>query len=185
MEHRKIVKFLEIKGLIYIILSIIEIILIIIMNFTPFNIDTEPIPLYDFIYSNDLIPLSGTFLWLFLIISMVCFLLLGLYMNQKVVKENFEEQSLAKLMIVIGMVILLAGFVKMNFLVLLGKIKVTTVSGTVNFQAAIYDLDITPLFPAVFWILFISINCYILITALIVTGLGIKWTLLQNETEKQ
>ncbi|MFX0036403.1 MAG: hypothetical protein ACFE9I_12285 [Candidatus Hermodarchaeota archaeon] len=182
MERRKVVKFLEIKGLIYIILSIIEIVLIIIMNFTQFDIDTEPIPLYDFIYSNTLFPLSGTFLWFFLIISMFCFLLLGLYLNQKVVKEDFEDNSLAKLMIVIGMVILLTGFVKMNFLVLLGKTKITTISGTVGFQAAIYDLNITPLFPAVFWILFISINCYILITALIVTGLGIKWTILQKET---
>ena len=185
MEHRKIVKFLEIKGLIYIILSIIEIIFIIIMNFAQFDIDTEPIPLYDFIYSNDIIPLSGTFLWLFLIISMGCFLILGVFLNRKVIKEDIESQQLAKLMIVIGMVILLAGLVKMNFLVLLGKTKLTTISDTIRFQTALYDFDITPLFPAVFWIFFISINCYILITALIVTALGIKWTLLQEEAEKK
>jgi len=187
MEHKKVVKFLEIKGLLYIILSIIELVLLIIMNFVEFNIDTDPIFLHEFIYSADIIPLSGTFLWLFVIISVVFYLFLGLFLNRKVTKENIESEALAKFIIVMGMILLIGGFVKMNYLVLLGKTKISTISGSIRLQAALYDFDVTEFYPAVFWVLFISVNTYIIISGLVVTAVGIKYTLLleQEKTLKE
>jgi len=87
-------------------------------------------------------------------------------------------------MVAIGMVILMAGFVKMNFLVLMGKVTITPVDLTpIAFQTALYDLYITPLMAAIFWVFFISLNTYLLIAGLFITGFGVKWSLLLEEAE--
>jgi hypothetical protein len=183
MEYKKVIKFLEIIGSIFIILSIIEIAYIILLNFTQFNIDVTPIILLEFIYSPSFIPFSGTLLWLFLNISMFCFLILGIFMYKTASNKNIESGPLAKFMVVVGVIILLGSFVKMNYLVLLGKTMITTISGPVSFQLALFDSTITPVMPAIFWTFFISVNCCFLISGLGVTSVGIKWTLLQEKPE--
>jgi len=184
MNHNKIIRFLQIVGLIFIIVSLVEIVFFIVFHFTPFDFTSGSLLLSEFIYSAEIIPLSGTLLWIFLIISMGCYLILGIFIYKIILSKTFESWSLAKYMIIIGMVILLGGFVKMNFLVLLGKIRITTISDSIRFQTALYNPTITPIMSAIFWIIYISINCYILIIALCITGIGIKWTLLQEEESK-
>jgi len=184
MEYEKVLKFLEIVGSIFIILSIIEIAYVILLNFTQFNLDGNSLLLSEFIYSASIIPLSGTILWLFLNASMFCFLILGIFMYKIASDKKIESSPLAKFLVVIGMVILLVGFVKMNYLVLLGKENITTISGSIAFQFALFDPNITPLMPAIFWTFFISVNCAILFAGLAVTSVGIKWTLLKEQAEK-
>ncbi|UCD00669.1 MAG: hypothetical protein JSV23_07195 [Promethearchaeota archaeon] len=183
MEYKKVLKFLEIVGSIFIILSLVEIAYIILLNFTQFYLDGIFLQLSDFIYTASIIPLSGTFLWLFVNISMFCFLILGIFMYKIASNKTIESSPLAKLLVVIGMVILLGGFIKMEFLVILGKTNITTISGSIAFQSALFDPIITPIIPAIFWIFFISVNCAILITGLAVTAVGIKWTLLHEKIE--
>ncbi len=183
MEHKKVLKFLQIIGLIFIIVSLVEIVFIIGMHFTPFTLNGDSILLSEFIYAADIVPLSGTLLWIVSIIATVCFLILGFFMYKIILSKTIESWPLAKYMVVLGMVILLGGFVKMNFLVLLGKINISTISGPIRFQTAIYSLTVTPIMVNFFWIIFISINCFILIAGLFVTGIAIKWSLLQEQTE--
>ncbi|MFX0106070.1 MAG: hypothetical protein ACFE75_11350 [Candidatus Hodarchaeota archaeon] len=184
MEYKKVIKFLEIIGSIFIILTLVEIAYIILLNFTQFNVDGNSLLLSEFIYSAIIIPLSGTLLWLFINISIVCFLILGVFIYKIASEKNIESSPLAKYMVVFGMVILLVGFVKMDFLVLLGKEKITTLSGLIAFQSALFDYSIAPIIAGVFWIYFISVNCLYLIIGLVVTASGIKWTLLQEKAEK-
>ena len=184
MEYKKVLKFLEIVGSIFIILSIIEIAYVILLNFTQFNLDGNSLLLSEFIYSASIIPLSGTILWLFLNASMFCFLILGIFIYKIGSEKNIESSPLAKFLVVNGMIILLVGFVKMNYLVLLGKENITTISGSIAFQFALFDPNITPLMPAIFWTFFISVNCAILFAGLAVTAVGIKWTLLKEQAEK-
>ena len=185
MNHIKMIKFLKIIGIIFMSLSVIEIIFVISLNFTEFDLNGTPILLLEFIYGSSYISLTGTVLWLFLIISIVIFLILGLYIFKTARENTIESKSLAKLMIVSGMVILIGAFVKMNYLVLLGKIPLffPPPVGTVLFRAALYRPDITPLMPALFWTFFISVNCFLLITSLIITAFGIKWTLVIEQSE--
>ena len=86
-------------------------------------------------------------------------------------------------MVVIGMVILLGALVKMNYIVLLGKTDISTLSGDISFQSALYDFDITPILPAIFWVYFISATCCYMIAGLIIATLGIKWNLLIEKPE--
>lgn len=178
MKHDKVLVSLEIVSYIFICLSFIELFYMILLNFAKFKIDVNSVLLFEFMYFSDIISLSGTFLWLFLITSMVCFLIFGIFINRILIKKNIESKSLAKLMVVVGMIILLGAFVKMNYLVLLGKTKIASIYGSIRFQSALYDFDVTPIMPAVFWIFFVSVNCCYLITGLVVTTLGIKWTIL-------
>lgn len=184
MEHRKVIKFLTIMGYILIIISYIEISFFIALNFIDFNyLDINPIPLSDFIYGSSYISLTGTILWIFLIISIICFLVLGFYIFRTAKSSKIGSKSLAKLMVVIGMVVLIGAIVKMNFLVLLGKTDITTFYGSISFQSALYDFDITPIMPGVFWIYFISVNCALMIAGLALSGIGIKWSLLIENPE--
>jgi len=185
MKYEKVLKFLEIMGSIFIIISLIEIGYVILLNFTPFILDGNSILLSEFVYSSTIFPLSGTFLWLFVDISIFCFLILGLFMFKISFKKNIESLPLAKLLVVIGMIIVLGGFVKMDFLVLLGKTNITTMFTTISFQSALYDPSTTALMAAIFWIFFISANCFYIIAGLMVTAIGIKYTLFQEQAEKK
>ncbi len=183
MEHRKIQKFIEIIGSIIIILTLIEISYIILLNFTEFNFSGDSMFLYEFVYSASILPLSGTILWILVNFSIVSFLIIGIFLVKIANNNNIESRPLAKYMVVIGMVILMAALVKMNFLVLFGKVNLTTISCSIAFQTALYDLYITPIIAAVFWVFFISFNCYFLISGLFITGFGIKWSILQEPAE--
>ncbi|MFX1456856.1 MAG: hypothetical protein ACFFDB_15890 [Promethearchaeota archaeon] len=177
MDHRKIVKFLKIIGLIFICLSIIEIVFVILLNFTEFDLNGTPVLLSEFIYGSSYITLTGTILWLFNIFAIILFLILGFFIFKTAKVNTIHDKSLAKLMIVMGMMILLGAFVKMFYFVILGKTPVSTGSGTVTFQTALYSPDITTLTPAILWIFFMSVNTYSMIIGLIITVFGIKWTL--------
>jgi len=184
MEHKKVSKFLEIIGYIFMSLSCLEITFFISLNFMEFNnIETNPILLSEFIYGSNYISLTGTVLWLILILSMVCYAIVGIVMFKTAKSNKIKNNLLAKLMIVIGMVILLGALVKMNFIVLLGKTDISTLSGDISFQSALYDFDIIPILPAIFWIYFISATCCFMIAGLTITTLGIKWTLLIEKPE--
>ena len=184
MKYEKVLKFLKIVGSIFTIVSLVEIVYIILLNFVYFNLDGNSLLLAEFVYSSTIFPPSGTLLWLFLIISMIFYLILGLFMFKVGSKNDIESIPLAKFLVVIGMVFLLGGFVKMNYLVLLGKTKITSTITTISFQSALYDMNITPIMPAIFWVFFISINISILLAGLVITAVGIKYTLLQEQQEK-
>ncbi|MFX1570225.1 MAG: hypothetical protein ACFFCV_17845 [Promethearchaeota archaeon] len=185
MIYEKVLKFLKIIGSIFILISLVEIIFIILMNFVYFSIDGSFYLLTEIVYSSTLFSFSGTLLWLFLISAMACYAIIGLFMFKTGSKSDIESIPLAKFLVVIGMVILLAGFVKMNYLVNLGKTRITSTITTVTFQTALYDMNITPIMPGVFWVFFISANIAILISGLAITAIGIKYTLQQEQEVKE
>ncbi len=182
MNHKKMIKFLEIIGFIFMSLSIIEIEFVIFLNFAEFYVSGSSMLLSEFIYSPSYFPLVGTVLWLIFIISIIIFLIVGLFIFKTARKNMVESKSLAKLMIVLGMVIVIGALLKMNYLVLLGK---TNISTGIPFQSVLYDFSITPLMPGIFWTFFISVNCFLMIISLIITAFGIKWTLVIEETETE
>jgi len=184
MEYQKVLKFLQIVGSIFIILSLVEIVYIIFLNFVPFILDGNSLLLSEFLYSPTIFPISGTVLYLFLFIAMFCYLIIGFFMFRISLKRNIESIPLAKFIVVIGMVVLLGAFIKMNYLVLLGKTKITTTFTTINFQTALYDKDITSIIPAIFWVSFMTVNTYYLLIGLTITAVGIKYTLQQEQSEK-
>jgi hypothetical protein len=184
MKYEKVQKFLEIASSVFIVVSLIELAYLILLNFTQFILDGNPMLLYEFIYSSTIFPFSGTLLWLFVNISSICFLLLGIFIYKLASNKNIESIPLAKYVVGTGMVIVLGAFVKMDFLVLLGHTNIRTTFTIISFQFALYDFSTTAITPAIFWIYFISLNCFWMISGLGITATGIKWTLQQEEARK-
>ena len=180
MDHKKMIKFLEIIGFIFMSLSIIEIEFVIFLNFAEFYINGSSMLLSEFIYGSSYFPLTGTVLWLIFIISIAIFLIVGFFIFKTARKNMIESKSLAKLMVVLGMVILIGALLKMNYLVLLGK---TNLSTGISLQSVLFDFNLTPLISGISWIFFISVNCFLMIIALIITAFGIKWTLVIEQSE--
>ncbi len=183
MEYKAVVKAIEIIAAYLIILSIMELVFIVLLLFTEVNVVPEILLLHELILSSDFISISGSLLWVFLIICMVFFLILGIHMLRFALNNKIESKPLAKYLVVLGMVMLLGAFVKMDYLVLLGKTNVDTVLGSIPFQTALYDSTITPFSSGVIWVFFISVICCFLITGVIVTTAGIKWTSLIEREE--
>ncbi|MHA1916104.1 MAG: hypothetical protein ACW986_06490 [Promethearchaeota archaeon] len=184
MEHKKVLKFLEIMGFIFMSVSVMEIAFFITLNFTEFeNITGGPILLSEFIYGSSYISYLTTILWFFLIISIACYFVTGFFLRRTGKNNKIQSLSLAKLMVLLGMVILIGALVKLNYLVLLGRTKITTLLGPVSFQSAMYRFDISPLSSGIFWVYFIAANCSYLIAALVITATGIKWTTLMEQAK--
>ncbi|MFX1409496.1 MAG: hypothetical protein ACFFA6_04035 [Promethearchaeota archaeon] len=177
MEYKAVIKSIEIMSIYIIILSLMEIATAFLLNFTEFNVLPNSILLQELIFSSKYVNLSGSIFWVFLIISMFFFLILGVHMYRISVKKNIESKPLAKYLVIIGMTLLLGGFVKMDYLVLLGKTKVEiSALNSIPFQTALYDSSITPFIAGVFWIFLISVIVCFLITGVIITAAAIKWT---------
>ena len=185
MEHLKVLKFLKIMAYIFISLTLVEITFVILMNFSVFDISGSSTLLAEFIYGSNLISLTGTILWLFLTISVICFLIIGIFLFSIGNKNKIESTSLAKFIMIIGMVILIGALVKMNYLVLLGKTKIATTPTSIRLQAALYDFNITTIIPAIFWTYFISANCAYIILGIVIAVIGIKWNLLIEQPESK
>ena len=185
MEHRKVLKFLKIMAYIFISLTLVEITFVILMNFTVFDISGGPILLTEVMYGSNLISLTGTILWLFLTISVICFLIIGIFLFSIGNKNKIESTSLAKFIMIIGMIILIGALVKMNYLVLLGETEIATTPTPIRFRAALYDFNITTIIPAIFWTYFISANCAYIILGIVITVIGIKWNLLIEQPESK
>ena len=71
MEYNPVIKFLKYIGAILIILSIIEFLFISLLAITKVYIDMESILLINVILSSDSFQLSGTVLFIFVIISIL------------------------------------------------------------------------------------------------------------------
>ena len=185
LEYKAVIKSLKYISAILIILSIIEFLFIALLNITKITIDTESNFLIAIILSPDYFQFPGIIFYIFNILSIFMFMVLGMYLLNVVINEKIQTNGLAKLLVVIGMVIVLNAFVKMNYLILLGKSKIETFSGTIRFQTAIYNPDISPFSLTIFWFYFLSINCFLMIIGAIIATAGIKWTILITEEQKQ
>ncbi|MFX1477670.1 MAG: hypothetical protein ACFFCI_06030 [Promethearchaeota archaeon] len=177
MEYEKVVKFLKIIGCLFMSISVIEIALMISLNFTEFEITVNPILFSEFIYNSSYISLTGIILWLFLIFGMVVFLIIGFFIFKTARSNKIGEKSLSKLIIIMGMVVVMGAFVKMNYLILLGKTRLVTKDGALRLYTVVYHYASVDL-PKIIWIYFISVNCFFILSGLVVTSVGIKWTLL-------
>lgn len=96
-------------------------------------------------------------------------------------KGAIENLTLAKFLLLIGLFLIIGGFIKTNFIVLLGSSSINTGLTTVTLQDALYTPTITPIFGAIMWIYFtVVVSCF-LISGLIFGGIGLKWMLLIQE----
>lgn len=120
-------------------------------------------------------------LWIFLLCVICGFIALSYSIFKVAKKDTIENLTLAKFLLLIGLFLIIGGFIKTNFTVLLGNFSINTGLTTVTLQDALYTPTITPIFGAIMWLYFtVVVSCF-LVSGLIFGGIGLKWMLLIQE----
>lgn len=181
MEYSAIKKYLLPVSLIFIVVSVIEIINVFILLGSELTIDGESLTFSQFIAESALIPTKALIIWILLIISSYLFCILGGLLYYLRSKENLDHLIMSKYLTTLGMLILLTSFIKLEYIILLARTNVLF-TDDLTFQLALYDSKIAPGYVAALWIYFYATVCCFLMFGLVVAASGLKWTL---EIEKE
>ena len=187
MERKVILKWLSIFSVSFFILSIVELIdLIIFSTVISMDLDGQQFAIFNVIFQSGFMSIHAPLLWIFLLCVICAFIALVLSIYRVAKKQIIENFNLAKFMLLIGLFLVIGGFIKMSFIVLLGNNTISTGSTTITFQNALYSPTITPVIGAIMWVYFIVVVCSFLVSGLIFGGVGLQWMLLiQNEKASQ
>lgn len=182
MERKVVFKWLRLVGLGFTLVSVIEIIDLLLLSSTiEINLESQQLNLFELFFFSGMMPIHGIFLFIFLLIVPFCFTTLSLAIFKIAKDEMLDNRTLSKFIFIIGMVLLLGNFVKLEYIILLSKTELN-VSLPISFQLVLYDPTTTPFIGAVLWIFPIGVVCGFLISGLIFGGVGLKWILLlENE----
>ncbi len=186
MQTKAVVKCLKICSVIFVVLSVVELINIMVLLNTELTIDGKEILLSKIIFSSENFPLEGTLLWIFFTIFVCCFLVIGILFRLMSIKKDFEPKLLAKYLVGLGILILVFSFVKLEYISLLAKTPILLVEDSdFTLQAALYNPHVAPFSAAVLWIFFTAVICGSLIVGIVVTAGGLKWLIEMEEQEKK
>ena len=187
VEYNAVLKAMKLFGLVFIAASITELVFALIIGLTPVNVNDESVLLATILIDPAILPPEGTLFWIFIILLSCCFLILGLAFIKLSLAKNIEAKTLTKYLSIIGMLILIMTFVKIEYIVLMDKtiINYTTGSNPATYQSFLYNPNITPLYAAILWIVFMAISCGYLLMGLIVSASGLKFQLELERAEKE
>ena len=187
MERKVILKWLSIFSVSFFILSIVELLdLIIFSTVISMDLDGQQFTIFNVIFQSGFMSIHAQLLWIILLCVICGFIALTLSIFRVAKKQIIENYNLAKFMLLIGLFLVIGGFIKMSFIVLLGNNTISTGLTTITFQEALYTPTITSVIGAIMWVYFIVVVCSLLISGLIFGGIGLQWMLLiQDESASQ
>ena len=181
MEKQNIIKKNKIfGGYSFLILSITEIIFFTSLLATPFDINGDTKVLFLFLFDLNIVELSTTILWIFILTIDICFFILGLYII-RFYSEKKEERELLKHIFFIGILILLITIIK---IIILYQIQISIFNDTIIkivFIELIQDMLYAPAYTFILWIIFIIPSCYEIIYSLAISGVGLNKYLTYKE----
>jgi len=184
MDSNGVSKFLKYFGVAFIIVSVMELIVILILSATEISIG-QKILIQDLIYFSGLFPLSKIIAWIVFIFSTCCFLLLGIVILGIAKIDEPKIKILSKQLIVIGVFILIGCFFKLEYIRVLANTEINIGFGLVTFEAILYNSSMTPLYAAILWIFFSSVACGYLVIGLVIAAGGIQWSLEIDKPKKE
>jgi len=185
MERKVVLKWLKIFSVAFFILSVVELLdLILFSTLINLNLDGSQYNVIYLIFQSGFVTIHAMLLWIFLV-SVICGFIVLSYSIFKVAKKDaIENQTLSKFLLLIGLFLIIGGFIKTNFIVLLGNNRIIVGIIDITLQDALYNPAITPIFGAIMWIYFtVVVGCF-LVSGLIFGSVGLKWMLLIQEEEE-
>ena len=188
MERKAVIKWMKIFSATFFILSIVELIdLILFSSLINLNLDGSQYSIISVIFQSGFMAVHAMLLWVFLLFVICSFIVLSFSIFRVAKKNKIENLTLAKFLLLIGLFLIIGGFIKTNFFVLLGNSNLNTITpitlpigldptlqNVINFQSLI---------GAIMWIYFTVVTSCFLISGLIFGGIGLKWMLLIQEEE--
>jgi hypothetical protein len=187
MERKIILKWLSIFSVSFFILSVVELFdLIIFSTVISMDLDGLQFTIFRVIFQEGFMSIHAPLLWIILLCVICAFIALALSIYKVAKKQIIEDYNLAKFMLLIGLFLVIGGFIKMSFIVILGNNTISTGLTTITFQNALYTPTITSVIGAIMWVYFIVVVCSFLISGMIFGGIGLQWMLLiQDEKASQ
>ena len=183
MERKVVIKWLKIFSISFLILSLVGLVdLILLSMIINVTLDSQPYTILTIIFQSGFMNFHAALLWIVLL-SIFCGFMVLSYSIFTVANKNTLDEVLAKFLLLIGLFLIIGGFITMNFIVLLSNSTINTGLTTIIFRNALYTPSITPVIGAIMWWYFTDLIGCFLISGLIFGGIGLKWMLLIQEEE--
>jgi hypothetical protein len=185
MERRAVIKWVKIFSIGFLILSLVGLAdLVLLSTLINVTFDTQPYNILTIIFQSGFMSFHAMLLWIILLSTFCGFIVFSFSIFKVVNRDTVvDDKNLAKFLLLIGLFLIIGGFITMNFIVLLGKSTVNTGITNTTFQIALDSPSITPIFGTLMWFYFnIATYCF-LVSGLIFGGIGLKWMLLVQEEE--
>jgi len=184
MERKVVLKWLKIFSASFLILSIVELLDLILFSFLiNLNLGGTHYNVFSVIFQSGLMTIHAKLLWIILLCVICSYIVLSLSIFKVAKKNTFESHTFAKFLLLIGLFLVIGGFIKTNFIVLLGNSYIN-MGIPIKFQHALYTPSITPVIGAIMWVYFTFVISCFLISGLIFGGVGLKWMLLIQEEKE-
>lgn len=186
MKRKVIIKWLKIFSISFLILSLVGLVDLILFSTiinVDLDLDSQHLTILTIIFQSGFMSFHAVLLWIVLLSIFCSFIFLSYSIFHVAKKNTVDDKILAKFLLLIGLFLIIGGFITMNFTVLLGNSKINTGITYVTFQNALYSPSRTPVIGAIMWMYFtVLISCF-LTSGLIFGGVGLKWMLLFQEEE--
>lgn len=186
MDEQSIKTVLRTFGITFILLSIIELINVVLLWNSVFNLDGRKILFQELILTSTIFPSYAKFLFFFLICSICFFLIVGLLHLKLTSNIDLYDKSKPRQVLFLGVIVLAFSFIKMGYIAYLGSMRLNLKQPR-TFLSAVYNSNIVPFYVTVIWVFFISVVCCFLMIGLCEGGGGLKWSMFlrDNETEEE
>lgn len=187
MERKAVLKWLKIFSIIFFLLSVVELLdLILFSVLINLTLDSSQYSIISIIFESGLMTPHAILLWIFLLCVICGFIVLSYSLFNVAKKNKIEDRTLAKFLLLIGLFLIIGGFIKTSFITLLGNSTVYTLITIIPLESdtLLLLLNTQSLLGSIMWYyLTIVVSCF-LISGLIFGGIGLKWMLLIQEEEK-
>ncbi|NHJ20163.1 MAG: hypothetical protein EAX91_04405 [Candidatus Lokiarchaeota archaeon] len=185
MERKAVLKWLKFFSIIFVLLSVVELLdLILFSTIINLNLDGTSYTVANVIFQSGFMAVHATLLWVFLLFVICAYIAISFSIFTIAKKDSIENHTLAKFLLLIGLFLIIGGFIKTNFMTLLGNSHINTGITTTTLQNALYNPAITPLFGAIMWIYFTVVVSFFLFSGLVFGGVGLRWMLIIQEEKK-
>ena len=179
MEYEAVRKWIKSFGLIFIILSIIELINTLLILNTQVKFEGKTYTIQELFFSSGRVPLTTPYIFVFFICSICCFLIFGILLI-KIVSYDIEYNLMAKYILVLGVLILLFSYIKLGYITYIERGKVNLNGDSITFGYFIWKYNASIIGPyslLIGWTFYTAVVCCYLTIGLIVAGGGLNWTL--------
>ena len=180
MERKAVLKWLKLFSIIFMLLSVVELLdIILFSSLINLTLDSSQYNIISIFFESGFMAIHAMILWIFLLCVICGFIVFSYSIFNVAIKNKIENRTLAKFLLLIGLFLIIGGFIKTSFITLLGNSTINTIIPD-TFQNVVNSQS---LLGSIMWYYFTLVVSCFLISGLIFGGVGLKWMLLIQEEE--
>ena len=159
MDRSLIIKTVRIFSYVYVLISLLELCLMTLFStIIGFNFNSQAYSLISLLINPSFTSVHPIFIWVIMFVISAFFLFLGLAILRFEAENHLDNLALVKYHLLIGMFLLIASIVKMEFYFLFAKSEIYNLGLTTSIIEAVLSPTITPDIAVVIWVYFPSVT---------------------------